>query len=405
MSALAVVTPWYAARSTAGRSGSAREIALRLGARGHETEVLTTCCRSFSDDWRRIITRPAHPSKTVSPSAASPSTRRDPAAFEAANAHLLAAGPEALRPGLQTVAREDARAFVEHNINSSPCSNLARRRDAPRLPVHPYLYGPTLRGLPLVATAPSSSRACTRKLTRTCPPSPRSAASAASSQLRRRARAGAATLRPRNTRARIVRRRRRRDSRASGRRGDACVARRPPRRALRPLLGRRDPAKNTDLLLRSFRRFQREHPSDDLRLVLAGPGAAESVGGTPARGPGVHDLGVVSEATKAALLGRALALFQPSRNESFSRAMMEAWLLEARPVAAHAECLATSIAVERSRGGWLAATNEVGRTVRRGRRARPEELATRRARPRLRARTRRLGQSYRPLRAVLSELA
>ncbi|MFN2481341.1 MAG: glycosyltransferase, partial [Pyrinomonadaceae bacterium] len=72
---------------------------------------------------------------------------------------------------------------------------------------------------------------------------------------------------------------------------------------------------------------------------------------------GVRDLGVVDDATRNALLRAARSLFQPSRNESFSRVMMEAWLA-GRPVAAHRDCPATAIAVERAQGGWLAATEE-----------------------------------------------
>jgi glycosyltransferase involved in cell wall biosynthesis len=105
------------------------------------------------------------------------------------------------------------------------------------------------------------------------------------------------------------------------------------------------------LLVGAYRRFRAARPTSDLKLVLAGEGGEGFVGG------GVLDLGVVDGGTKRALLGGARALFQPSRNESFSRAMMEAWLA-GRPVAAHAECLATALAVERSRGGWLAASEE-----------------------------------------------
>ena len=52
-----------------------------------------------------------------------------------------------------------------------------------------------------------------------------------------------------------------------------------------------------------------------------------------------------------------VALAQPSRNESFSRVMMEAWM-EGKPVAVHSDCLATAVAVERSGGGWAAASEE-----------------------------------------------
>jgi glycosyltransferase involved in cell wall biosynthesis len=65
------------------------------------------------------------------------------------------------------------------------------------------------------------------------------------------------------------------------------------------------------------------------------------------------DLGLVSDEEKQNLLRECSALAQPSQNESFSRVMMEAWL-HGKPVAAHSDCLATAIAVQRSGGGWVA---------------------------------------------------
>ncbi|MCA1626626.1 MAG: glycosyltransferase, partial [Acidobacteria bacterium] len=114
-------------------------------------------------------------------------------------------------------------------------------------------------------------------------------------------------------------------------------------------LGRRDATKNVDLLARAFARFKSEAPYSDWRLVLAGPGNESFAAATE----GLIDLGLVDEALKAALLKHCAALFQPSRRESFSRAMMEAWSA-GRPVAAHRACLATAAAIEACAGGWLA---------------------------------------------------
>ena len=65
------------------------------------------------------------------------------------------------------------------------------------------------------------------------------------------------------------------------------------------------------------------------------------------------DQGLVTEAQKSELLRNCVALMQPSANESFSRAIMEAWLC-GKPVAVHSQCLATSVAVRESSGGWTA---------------------------------------------------
>jgi glycosyltransferase involved in cell wall biosynthesis len=116
-------------------------------------------------------------------------------------------------------------------------------------------------------------------------------------------------------------------------------------------LGRRDPTKNVDFLIDAFMNFRQRFPDDNLNLVLAGPGD-RSYGH---RGDGVIDLGIVNEDEKCALLKNCLSLFQPSRNESYSRVIMEAWFYR-KPVVANRRCLATSTFVRQSRGGWLADT-------------------------------------------------
>jgi glycosyltransferase involved in cell wall biosynthesis len=116
-------------------------------------------------------------------------------------------------------------------------------------------------------------------------------------------------------------------------------------------LGRKDPGKNVPLLLNAFGRFRAVRPNSKLRLVLAGPGAENALP------PGTSDSGVVPEEEKQTLLRDCRALVQPSQNESFSRVMMEAWF-HGKPVAVHARCAATAIPVQRSRGGWVAESEE-----------------------------------------------
>ena len=48
---LAIVTPWFGRELKGGAEQQAWQIAARLATRGHEIEVLTTCCRSHQDDW------------------------------------------------------------------------------------------------------------------------------------------------------------------------------------------------------------------------------------------------------------------------------------------------------------------------------------------------------------------
>jgi glycosyltransferase involved in cell wall biosynthesis len=84
-------------------------------------------------------------------------------------------------------------------------------------------------------------------------------------------------------------------------------------------LGRIDPNKGCDMLLRHFERYQAEHPSP-LDLVMAGP-ANMSI----PEHPHVKRLGFVDAATREALLARAVLLMVPSRYESLSLVLLEAW--------------------------------------------------------------------------------
>jgi glycosyltransferase involved in cell wall biosynthesis len=65
-------------------------------------------------------------------------------------------------------------------------------------------------------------------------------------------------------------------------------------------------------------------------------------------------LDAVSEGEKSYLLRRCLALANPSRLESFSLVIMEAWRA-GRPVIVHEKCDATAGHVRRCKGGFAVA--------------------------------------------------
>ena len=80
---------------------------------------------------------------------------------------------------------------------------------------------------------------------------------------------------------------------------------------------------------------------------------------------GIRDLGLVSPQEKAWLLHHCRGLTHPSKNESFSRSIMEAWHCN-KPVIVSAHCEAT-LAVLKSGGGfscdsqqdWIGALNSL----------------------------------------------
>ncbi|PYS91964.1 MAG: group 1 glycosyl transferase [Acidobacteria bacterium] len=381
MKPVAIVIPWFGAELTGGAEQQAFQIATRLAARGHNVEVLTTCNRSFHADWS-VNHYPAGASHEDGLTLRRfPVDARDAHAFDQVNAKLLALDATVLRPGVSPLSADEAHTFIHENIKSGALLEHLRNE---RTSYHafiflPYMFAPAMLGLPLVAN---------RAWLQPCLHDEAAAYLPETAELFRRARAllfnseGELELALQlygpsiHSRSAVV--------------GEgierAAYEPEQPARALPAsvrdtrfvlYLGRRDRVKNVDLLTRAFAQFKAAQPESRLQLVLAGPGA-ESF-----NADGVHDLGLVADETKAALLAHARALAQPSRNESFSRALMEAWSA-GRPVIAHRDCLATAIAVERAAGGWLAANEaEWMELFARIEAASDEELATLGARGRV----------------------
>jgi glycosyltransferase involved in cell wall biosynthesis len=349
---LAVVIPWFGRDLKGGAEQQAWQMAVRLAARGHQVEVLTTCCRSFQDHWAENHYPSGETREegvTIRRFAARAGTFRD---FNALNSHLLRLDPAMLKPGVSPVPGDAAEIFASDSIHAPGLLTHLKKHGAKYAAVIflPYLYGPILNGLPLTASNAFLMPCLHDEAYAYLPPVERIFRlargilylSAGERELAHRlygpgivgkgALVGAGVELLRGVSGT-------RDSEALQRAGERFVL----------SLGRRDKHKNTDLLVHAYRQFLDEHPGTSLKLVLAGPGdkdygAAES---------GVIDLGLVSEEDKAALLSGCRALFQPSRNESYSRVIMEAWFCQ-RPVAAHAACLATATIVRESGGGWLA---------------------------------------------------
>jgi glycosyltransferase involved in cell wall biosynthesis len=110
-------------------------------------------------------------------------------------------------------------------------------------------------------------------------------------------------------------------------------------------LGRKEVGKGVHLLVEYARRYRATHRAD-LTLVLAGDGPVTA----PEGAEGIRDLGYLDRADKAAAYAAATVVCQPSRNESFSIVLMEAWLA-GTPVLVHAGCPVTSHHVFASGGG------------------------------------------------------
>lgn len=112
-------------------------------------------------------------------------------------------------------------------------------------------------------------------------------------------------------------------------------------------LGRVDDGKGTGMLVRLFAAYKARRPGP-LALLLAGP-----VVHRPDDHPDIVVSGPVDEVTKWGALRGAEALVQPSGYEAFSLVLMEGWMAQI-PVVVNARCAATKEHCERSGGGlWF----------------------------------------------------
>ena len=113
------------------------------------------------------------------------------------------------------------------------------------------------------------------------------------------------------------------------------------------LMGRRHRDKGIDEAIRSFRRLLSEDGFSKVGCLVAGMG--ESMAGMTGD-PAVLDVGFLSENEKWDALAGCTALVLPSRMESFSISLMEAWLA-GRPALVWEDCAVTRHHVERADGG------------------------------------------------------
>lgn len=350
---IALVTPWYGRELTGGAERQAHQVVHGLRERGFDIEVLTTCSRSFFDSWSKNRLAAGLAFENGVPVRRFTVDRRNREAFERANMALVHRPQALMRPGRRPVPAELEAAYLQEGIVSSQlASYLDESRDAYDAVIFvPYPYGLIVDGVRRVASR-AILMPCLHDEAYAYLPGIETAFHSAALLLFN----GPAE---RDLAVRLY---------GPGIEHKGVVAGQWIERATRSpaaraggldlaaeryilYLGRRDAGKNLDLLLESFASFRRNEPMSELQLLLAGPGRTSF----DDRPRGIVDLGLVGDLEKDALLENALAVFQPSLNESYSRVMMEAWSF-GKPVTVSARCTATSDPVIASGGGWIAAT-------------------------------------------------
>jgi len=352
---VAIVTPWYGRELIGGAERLAWELAHALVRAGSDVDVLTTCCRSFLDDWASNYHRSGVSNDgTGVVLRRFPVDTRDRVAFNRANTVLTTMPRISLRGDHNVLDAVQTRAFVNENIHSralqAHLSEAGSTYDA--VIFVPYLYGPTLSGVPLVADR-AFLIPCVHDEAYAYIEPVRAVIDAVRGVLFN-------SVGEEETATAIYGPGLLAKSRVIGHAVEPvppppapiAVGSFAPHRSRYVLyLGRQDSSKNIDFLIEAFRTFRERRVGSSLQLVLAGPRSAAH------SGDGILDLGAVSESAKAALLTYARALAQPSIHESFSRAIYESWYAR-RPVMVHGECRATSRAVEDAGGGWIGTTLE-----------------------------------------------
>ncbi len=152
MKPLAIVTPWFGSDLLGGAEQQAWQIATRLANRGHQVEVLTTCCRSFQDNWANNYYKAGvqHEQGLIIRRFAV--QKRDRQAFDLVNGLMLTLPQSRLKIGVNPVTAEYAAKFCSENINSPKLMQYfqQKEREYCAFLFLPYLYGCILNGLPKV---------------------------------------------------------------------------------------------------------------------------------------------------------------------------------------------------------------------------------------------------------------
>lgn len=351
---IAIVIPWFGRDLKGGAEQQAWQLSTRLAARGHTVDVLTTCCRSFHDDWGTNHLPASEERLEGLTVRRFPVDRRNRSAFDMLNSHLLAIPRPELHAGISPIPSERARIWTEENINSRELEKFiaanASRYDA--LVFIPYLYGPTLRIVPNV-DGKAWMQPCLHDEVYAYLPDVARAIHAARGLLFLSAGEQDAAVRLFGpsvwSKGHLVGAGIEFGALDAHRGADLPEGLESGRFLL--YLGRREAGKGADLLVCAFKAWRTQLQDDGVKLILAGAGA----GNYSDEGGNIVDLGLVSDESRAALLWNCLAIMIPSPNESFSRVLFEGWYC-GRPALVRESCGATRLAVEQSGGGWVAET-------------------------------------------------
>lgn len=340
MTVITFVTPWYGPDVPGGAEAETRRLVQQLQRAGTPVEVWTTGTRDLYADWGRNYHPAGHAVIDGVTVRRFPVQKRDRHAFDVLNARLMRG---------QLIRPEEERIYIEEMIRVPALYEAIAREAEGRLYVFiPYLPATTYFGAQ-VCPARSVIIPCLHdesyaRLGLYREVLPRARALVFHTHAERELADQLFPGQPGQTREVL---------------GEG-VDTPPPGDAARfrqaygldgPFVlyaGRREPGKNTPLLIDYWMHYWRERGKErNARLVLIGPGeAAIPPGGAEA----CVDLGFIPAQDKLDALAAATIFCLPSVNESFSISLMESWLQET-PALVHGRCAVTVEHCRKSNGG------------------------------------------------------
>ncbi len=339
MNKIAFVTSWYGENITGGAEAETRDLVKHLSAAGHNIEVLTTCVRSFSDDWNKDYYKPGEYTETGVVVRRFKTDKRNAIAFDAVNLKLMNG---------QKISADEERVFIREIVNSQDLYRyMEEHQDEYKAFIFiPYMFGPTYYGskinfkkavlipcfhdesyfyMDIFKDVYSKVAAIVYNAL------PEQQLVHQHYNLEEHVKEIVMGIGMDTDIA-----------------GDAERFRNKYQIASPFILyaGRKDKGKNVDTLLTYFAEYKSRNGSD-MKLVLIGGGQIDI---PELIQEDVIDLGFVDVQDKYDACAAAEFLCQPSQHESFSLVIMESWLCE-RPVLVSGKCAVTKNFVQESNGG------------------------------------------------------
>ena len=330
------VTPWYGEKITGGAEMATRQLVHHLSDSGVPVEVLTTCVKSFRDDWYKNLHKPGLTQEAGIPVRRFRVRKGNADLFQQVNLKLMNKFP---------ISSEDERVFCEEMVNSPALYRYMKAHSGEyrAFVFIPYMFGTTYYGAQAVPE---------KSVLIPCLHDESYAYMKCFREVFSKVRGMVFLSKPEQALA----------ERLYGVKGERFPVfgtgidtdwESDPQRfrdkfgIREPFIlyaGRKDTGKRVDVLVRYFAEYKKRHQGD-LKLVLIGGGDIA----IPDR-ENIIDLGFVDAQDKYDAYGAASLFCNPSEFESFSIVIMESWFAST-PVLVNGKCAVTRDFVSRTNGG------------------------------------------------------